>query len=115
MILGFEEAKKVKGRFIEFAYKVKIKRCKKTENFKCFKGNELEIFEYEETKFFYNKNIASQIIESWRSDGVYSYVLIGAVSEKTYTAEEVVRLKYQRNNFKYLSYLTTVGSIDYIN
>ena len=115
MILGFEEAKEVKGRFTEFAYMVRIKRCEKTENFKCFQGNELEIFEYVESKFFYTERNALHIIDSWRSDGVYSYVLMGEVSRKSYTAEEVVSLKYQRNNFKYLSYFMTVGSIDYIN
>lgn len=115
MILGFEEAKDIDGRFIEFAYMIKIKRCEKTENFKCFQGNELEIFEYEDTKFFRNESDALHIIDAWRSDGVYSYVLMGAVSKKSYSAEEVISLKYQRNNFKYLSYFTTVGSIDYIS
>lgn len=117
MILGFDEAKTVDGRFIEFSYLVCVKRNQMSKGFRCFQDNDLEIYEYEDSKFFHNEADAIHVLDSFNGHhyDIYSYRYMGRVSRMSYTAEEVVALRYQRNDFKYLSHLLTSGSIDYIS
>jgi hypothetical protein len=120
MILGYDEAKKVGGRFYEFSYETSIMRSNKCEHFGCFKDNDKLIFKLNTSVFCWSEKDFEHVVSTWQSQAgglldMYAYRSIGKVSQQGYTAEEVVDLIYKRNNFKYLAHLTTIGSIDFIH
>lgn len=117
MLCGYEEAKNVDGRFYEFKYRTFVKRTKKTERFKCFKDNDLQVFSRDESVFCHNESDFNHLVNSaWKdSTGVYSYASLGQEKPvKSYTASDVVQLIYDRYRFDRLCHYIESGSIEYL-
>jgi hypothetical protein len=117
MLFGFEEAAQNGRRYYEFRYKTIIKRTEKSEGFKCFQGNDLQVFEHESSIFMETESDYNYLVSSWHDHyGIYSYIALGIVKpRKSMSATEVVSLIYQRNNFKHIVQMTTIGSIEWIS
>ena len=116
MLLGIEDAATVKGRFQEYEYSITVKRTVKSENFKCFKDNNLLEFTFKKSMFCNSVSNYFHIVDSWKSDDVWSYSSIKqSLINKSYSAVEVVELIYNRNQFKYIPQFMSVGSCDYIS
>lgn len=117
MLYGFEEAAQNGRRYYEFKYKTVIKRTEKSEGFKCFQGNDLQVYEHETSIFMESESDYNYLLNTWIDrTGVYSYIALGIVHPRRgMSASDVVSTIYQRNNFKHIVQMSTIGSIDYIS
>lgn len=120
MIMGYEEAKQVDGRFYEFAYRTIVNRTPQSEHFGCFKGNNLKVFILETNAYFWNEKCFEHMLNEWNRNAngcvsMYEYHSLGQTERRSFTATEALERIYARNNFKYLAHLVTFGSMEYIS
>lgn len=119
MILTFDEAKNVNGRFREFKYICTVTRTEQSKDFGCFMGNDLKTFELECYVYFYDE---SHFIDwLWNLNlkcngllSMYSYKHTPYCLKDKFSATQVLERIYERTNYKYTVNLITSGSIDYI-
>ena len=119
MILGYNEAQEVNGRFYEFEYSIKVIRDGMSKNFECFKdNNKTEVVLLRKIYCRRFEDVVHAISEWNRMAkglcNIYEYNLIGQKSTDSYTASEVVDKIYKENNFKYLAHLSQIGGTDFI-
>jgi hypothetical protein len=119
MIIGSEEAKQISGRFFEYEYETTVARIPGSENFGCFKGNDLKEFKIVQKVYCWSDKCFDHVMNGWRTTAkgllsMYSYRGLGKTCERSFTASEVCERIYKNNNFKYTASLITIGAIDII-
>lgn len=103
MILTFTKAKHVEGSFCEYAYKTLIQRTPASENFGCFKGNDIKVVTIVQLVYCHNNTDFDKVIREWSNMAVgllsmYSYQGLGKTNLNLYTATEVLERMYNRDN-----------------
>jgi len=119
MIIGYNEAREISGKFYEFQYETIVIKTEASKDFICFKDNDKESFTFTNNVFCWDEKCFNHLVNNWqgmaeRVLGIYSYRPIGQVASHGYTAEQVVDLIYTRSNFRFLAHLITYGSFDVI-
>lgn len=119
MIIGHKEAKQISARFYEFEYETTIAKIPGTENFGCFKGNDLKEFKIVQKVYCWSDKCFDYVMNGWRTTAkgllaMYCYKDLGKTCERSFTADEVCERIYKNGKFKYTASLITIGSIDII-
>ena len=119
MILGYEDAKKVDGRFQEFEYLTIVQRNEENKDFACFKDNDNETFTLRCFVYCWNVRCFDHLLDSWNSgctglNSMYSYSGIRITNRTSYNAVQVLDRIYERNKFNYLPHLMISGNVEYI-
>ena len=110
MILTYDEAQKVNGKFFEYEYETIVVRNENSKHFGCFKGNENLTFKIVQKIYCTSDKWFNHLMDNWEKAAngllsMYSYKGLGRTCEQSFTALQVVDRKYKANNYKYLAYL----------
>lgn len=120
MILTFEEARRLGGRFYEFEYATIVSRTEQSKHFGCFANNDSDTFVLKQKIYGWDAKDIMHMINEWNSKSagpcsMYNYVFLSQTSRQSYTPEQVLERIYASNGFKFLANLITLGSIDVIH
>ena len=119
MLIGYEEAKQISGRFYEFEYETTVTRIPGNENFGCFKGNNLKEFKIKQKVYCWSDKCFDHVMNGWRAVAngllsMYSYKGLGKTTEQSFNAIQVCERIFKEHNFKYTASLIQLGAIEII-
>jgi len=120
MLLGIEDAKKIEGYFNEYQYQTIVTRKPSSENFGCFKDNDLLFKVIVSYIYCRDDQDYANMIGYWNSKCVgvldmYKYIPMQRVNRKLYMAFEAVQEHYLRCNYKYTISFNQNGSREFIH